>query len=184
MISREKAFSLLEQNLRNSNLRKHSLAVAKIMEKLAEKLNQDKEKWFIVGLLHDLDYEETIDNPSLHGIKSAEMLKDFLDEESLHAIKSHNFENTKIEPKNLIDFALIASDAISGLIVATALVMPSKKLEEVKLESLKKKFKQKDFARKIDRNRILFCEKIGLNLEEFLDISLNALKEISKKLGL
>ena len=80
--------------------------------------------------------------------------------------------------------ALIAADAVSGLLVACALVMPSKKLEEVKISTLNKKFKQKDFARNVDRNRINFCEEIGLSKEKFFEIALNGLKKISQTLGI
>ena len=80
--------------------------------------------------------------------------------------------------------ALIASDAVSGLIIACALVMPSKKLEEVKVKTVKKKFKQKDFARNVSRERILFCEQIGIPREKFFELALNALKGVSDELGL
>jgi len=183
-MERGDALKLLEENLKNKNLVKHCLAVGAIMKALAKRLGEDEKKWEMVGILHDLDYEKTMNDFEKHGILTAEILKDKLDEESLHAIKAHNFEHTKVEPKTKMDFALIAADSISGLIVAAALVMPNKKLEEVKVETILKKFKQKDFARKIDRNRILFCEKIGLSLEEFAKLSLEALKEISEELGL
>ncbi len=184
MISREEAFSLLKENLKNQNLVKHCLAVEAIMRELAEYLGEDKEKWRLLGLIHDIDYEKTKDNPKIHGILAAEILKDKVDEDILKAIKSHNFENTGIKPETKMEKALIASDSISGLIVACALVMPSKKLEEVRIETIKKKFKQKDFARNCRRERILFCEQIGIPREKFFEIALNALKKISEELGL
>ncbi len=184
MISREEAFSLLKENLKNQNLVKHCLAVEAIMRELAEYLGEDKEKWGLLGLIHDIDYEKTKDNPKIHGILAAEILKDKVDEDILKAIKSHNFENTGIEPETKMEKALIASDSISGLIVACALVMPSKKLEEVRVETVKKKFKQKDFARNCRRERILFCEQTGIPREKFFEIALNALKKISEELGL
>ncbi|HDH91701.1 MAG TPA: HDIG domain-containing protein [Candidatus Aenigmarchaeota archaeon] len=185
MISREEAFSLLKENLKNQNLVKHCLAVEAIMRELAKYLGEDKEKWGLLGLIHDIDYEKTKDNPKIHGILAAEeILKDKVDEDILKAIKSHNFENTGIKPETKMEKALIASDSISGLIVACALVMPSKKLEEVRIETVKKKFKQKDFARNCKRERILFCEQIGIPREKFFEIGLNALKKISEELGL
>lgn len=167
--------------VRNENLKKHMKAVAIIMEKLAEELNEDKEIWKKVGLLHDIDYEIT--SYEEHGRKSAEMLQGYLPEYALYAIMAHN-EKTGCIAKNKIDFALRASDAISGLIVASALVMPNKKLEEVRVETLKSKFKDKSFARRIDRNRILECEKLGIGLEEFFRISLEAMKSIAEEIGL
>jgi len=91
---------------------------------------------------------------------------------------------TGYESKTRLAIALKAADQVSGLIIATALVMPHKKLEEVKSSSLKKKFKQKDFARSVKRDKIKLCEQLGLSLEEFLELSLEALKEIHDKLGL
>lgn len=178
------ALKIVDENIHNKNLKKHMIAVAGIMKALAEKLGEDAEKWEIAGLLHDIDYEKTEGSLERHGLVSAEMLKGKIPEDSIHAIKAHNFERTKVEPETKMDNALIAADAVSGLIVATALVMPSKKLEEVKEKSVEKKFGDNSFARNIDRKRILFCEKIGLTKKEFLDLSLKALQGISRELGL
>lgn len=167
--------------IKNENLKKHMKAVGAIMEKIAEKLGEDRKIWKLVGLLHDIDYE--VASIEEHGKLAAEMLKDILPEYALNAIKAHN-ERTGCKPQKTIDYALIASDAISGLIVASALVMPNKKLMEVKIKTLKEKFKDKSFARKVDRNRIKMCEKLGMNLEEFMVISLEAMKEIADELGL
>ncbi len=183
-MKREEAIELLKKHLKNKNLIKHCLAVGAIMKKIAERIGENSKKWEIVGILHDIDYEETKDDFSKHGILAGQILREYLDEEGLHAIKAHNYENTGVEPMTKMDYALIASDSISGLIVATALVMPSKKLEEVKPKSVLKKFKQKDFARNVSREKILFCEKLGFSLEEFINLSLDALKEISEELGL
>lgn len=183
MIKREEAIDLLSKNLKNEKLVNHCLAVASIMQALAEKLGEDKELWYLTGLLHDIDYEQTKENPEEHALKSAEMLSGKLPEHALSAIKAHN-EITGYKDESKLAIALRASDAVSGLIIATALVMPDKRLASVKLESVKNKFKQKDFARNVRRENILLCEKLGLSLEEFLEISLNALKGISEKLGL
>ncbi|RLG02355.1 MAG: phosphohydrolase, partial [Thaumarchaeota archaeon] len=112
------------------------------------------------------------------------ILGDRVPSEVIRAIKAHNFENTGVAPESDLEKALIAADAVSGLVIASALVMPSKKLEEVRVETLERKFKQKDFARNVSRERIRFCEQLGIPLREFLEISLNALKEISSDLGL
>ncbi len=180
MVPQEKINEFFNE-IKNENLKKHMKSVAAIMEKLAEKLGEDREIWRLVGLLHDIDYEKA--DTHEHGLIAAEMLKNYLPHGALNAIKAHN-ELTGYRPMKKIDFALRASDAISGLIVASALVMPNKKLREVRVETLKNKFKDKSFARKIDRNRIMECEKIGLNLEEFFELALNAMKGIADELGL
>ncbi len=184
MESVEEAKTLLKNEISEQNLIKHCLAVAAIMKAIAKKLGENENLWEITGLLHDFDYEETKDNHKQHGLIASEKLKQKLPPESLHAIEAHNFENTSVLPESKIDYALIAADAISGLVIATALVRPSKKLEDVKPKSIKKKFKQKEFAKNCSRKKILYCEKLGIELSEFIEISLISLKRISKNLGL
>ena len=184
MLDRDGALRLLEENVRDRKIILHMIAVGAIMKELARYFGEDEEVWELVGLLHDIDYERTKDDPSRHGLVAEEILRSLVSEDILRAIKAHNFENTGIEPKTRMEKALIASDAISGLIIACALVMPSKKLEEVKVKTIKKKFKQKDFARSVSRERILFCEQIGIPREKFFELALNALKGVSDELGL
>lgn len=183
MITRDEAYKLVTEKVKNDKLVKHMLAAEAIMRALARRFGEDEDLWGLVGLLHDIDYELTKDDFSMHGLKSAEMLKDYLPEEALDAIRAHN-EMTGYKCESKLAYALKAADQISGLIIATALVMPSKKLAEVKVKSVKRKFKQKDFARRVRRDKIMLCEKIGLSLDEFIEISLKALQEISDKLGL
>ncbi|MHC1599748.1 MAG: HD domain-containing protein [Candidatus Methanospirareceae archaeon] len=185
MISIEEARELMEREVETDALRKHMLAVSAIMGALAAKLEiegEDKEKWALVGLLHDLDYERTKDNFELHGLIAAEMLNEELPEECLDAIKSHNV-STGFEPNSVMAKALIAADAVSGLIVPTALMMPSRKLADVSVKSLKKKFKDKSFARTVSRENIIICEDLGLDRNEFFKLALEALQEISDELG-
>ncbi|KAF5415695.1 MAG: hypothetical protein C5S38_03730 [Candidatus Methanophagaceae archaeon] len=156
------------------------LAVSRIMEALADKQaipEEEKGKWALVGLLHDLDYEQTKDNFEEHGLITAEMLKGELPEECLHAIRAHN-ARTGVAPDNVMAKALIAADAVSGLIV------PTRKLSEVKAKSLKKKFGDKSFARTVSRENIMVCEELGLERKEFFTIALDALLPISEELGL
>ena len=183
-MERTEALKLIKENVKKENLIKHMLAVEAIMKNLAKYLKEDEKKWGLVGLLHDLDFEKTENEPSKHGVLAEAILSNKVDEEIIRAIKSHNFEHTKVEPKSKLEYALIAADSISGLIVACALVMPSKKLEEVRVETVSKKFKQKDFARGCSRERILFCEKLGIEKEKFFEIALEALKGIASELGL
>ena len=185
MISLEEARELLEKEIENDALRKHMLAVSAIMEALADKLaiaEVDKEKWTIVGLLHDLDYERTCDNFEQHGLITAELLKGKLPEDCLDAIQAHN-ERTGSEPRSVMAKALIAADAVSGLIVPTALMMPSRKLADVRVTSLTKKFKDKSFARAVDRAAVMMCVELGLDRTEFFSIVLDALQKISDELG-
>ncbi len=183
-ISREDAVQMINREVATENLKKHMHAVGAIMKELAKELGKDPEKWCKVGLLHDVDYEQTKDKHEEHALRSAQMLEGKLPEESLKAIKAHNYEYTETEPDSDLANALIAADGISGLIIATALVMPNSKLEEVRTKSVLKKFDDSSFAKNVDRDKITYCEKLGLNKEEFIEISLNALNDINDKLGL
>lgn len=183
-MNREQAIGLIKENVTKTNLFKHMLAVEAIMKGIAEYLGEDKEKWGLIGLLHDIDFEKIENDPKKHGILAEEILKDKVDEEIIRAIKSHNFENTNVQPESKMEKALIAADAISGLIIAAALIIPSKKLADVKPESIGKRFKEKDFARNCNRNLILYCEQIEIPREKFFEISLKALQSISDELGL
>lgn len=184
MLTREEALNLVKRHLSKRNILYHVLAVEAIMRNVAQHLGEDEEKWRLVGLLHDIDYEKTEATPEKHGLIAEELLKDAFPEEFMKAIKSHNFKHTGVKPENTIEKALIACDAISGLLVACALVMPSKKLEDVKVETVAKKFKDKDFARGAERERILLCEGIGISREKFFEIALNGLKNIAGEIGL
>jgi putative nucleotidyltransferase with HDIG domain len=183
-MEREEALSLVKENIKKENLLKHILAVEAIMRGVARYLNEDVELWGLVGLLHDIDYEKTESDPKNHGILAENLLREKVDDNIIRTIKSHNFENTGVIPETKMEKALIAADAISGLIVATALIMPSKKLKDVKVDSVTNKFKQKDFARRCSRERILVCEHVGIPKEKFFEIALKAMQEISEELGL
>jgi len=186
MMSRDEALRILRKYLHDDKMIKHCLAVEAIMRALARRLNEDEELWGLVGLLHDLDYEITNKDLRTHGLKTIEILRGLLPDEALDAIASHN-ENNGYKPSKAntkLIHALRAADHLSGLIIATALVMPNKKLSEVKVKSLRKKFKSKDFARSVRRDKILEIEKVGLSLNEFLELGLNALKSIASELGL
>ncbi len=183
-MNREEALTLVKENVKKENLIKHMLAVEAIMKGLAKFLVEDEERWALVGLVHDIDFGKTEGNPERHALVAEDILKGKVDEEMIKTIKTHNFEHTKVLPESNIDNALIAADSISGLIIAAALIIPSKKLADVKVESISNKFKQKDFARNCSREHILYCEKIGVPKEKFFEISLTALQRISSELGL
>lgn len=182
MLSRNEALELIKNYTKKENNVKHMLAVAAIMAAIAQKLGHDSQKYELTGLLHDIDYEMT--TPEQHGLAAEKILSGKVEDEIIHAIKSHNFEMSHIIPSTTMEKALVAADAVSGLVIAAALVMPSKKLDDVKLETLIGKFKSKDFARAVNRNKIKICEQIGIPLEEFLQLALDALKSVHEQLGL
>jgi len=184
MLKREEALELVKKNVTKKTILYHMFAVEAIMRNMANHMKEDEDLWGLVGLVHDIDYEKTEATPERHATLAEQMLKSTVPEEVKRAIKAHNFQHTDVLPETIMEKALIASDAISGLLVACALVMPSKKLSDVKVETLTKKFKDKDFARGADRKRILLCKDIGIPKEKFFEIALNGLKNVATELGL
>ncbi len=184
-MTREEALELLKSYVHQENLVKHCLATEAIMRSLAERFGEDPEKWGIAGLLHDLDYEDTYDSPEEHGRKTAEILKEKgFPQDMIDAIMAHNAEPLGLERKTRFDFAITCSECITGLITATTLVYPDKKLASVKPKSITKRMKEKGFARSVNRDLIRLCEKIDIPLPEFAVISLEAMRGISDDLGL
>ncbi len=180
-MTREEAILLLKERIKNVNLIKHMLAVEAIMRKLADYFGENVEKWGIVGLLHDLDYEETLKDFPNHGLVTAEILKGKVDNEVINAIRAHT---GLVERKTLLEKAIYCADPVSGFIVAATLVLPSKKISDLKVENLLNRFKEKHFAKGASRPQIESCSELGLSLEQFLQISLDAMASISKELGL
>lgn len=185
MLSRSEALTLLKEHIKNKNLIKHCIATEAIMRALAKKLSKDEALWGITGLIHDLDLEMTRDAQEKHAITAVEMLrKHDYPEEGLNAILAHNGDVLGIEPKTDFDYALICAETITGLVVATALVYPDKKIKSVKPKSVKKRMKEKWFAKNVSRDKIVFCEKLNLSLDDFIVLSIEAMNEISDELGL
>ncbi|HVP92474.1 MAG TPA: HDIG domain-containing protein [Acidobacteriota bacterium] len=184
MLTRDEALSLIRKNITKRNVVYHMLAVEAIMRSVAKHFGEDEDKWSLIGLLHDVDYEKTEATPEKHSLLAEDILRGMVPDDYIKSIKTHNFRYTGIKPENKMEKALIASDAISGLLVACALVMPSKKLADVKVETVAKKFRDKDFARGAERERILICEEIGIPREEFFEISLDGLKNVASEIGL
>lgn len=183
-MQRQEAVTLLKQNLSNEKLIHHSLAVEAIMRGLAERLGEDVEKYGLTGLLHDIDYDVTGDDPERHSLLGAQILEqNGLESDIVYAVKVHN-EMHGLPRLTMLDKALYAADPSSGFIMAAALVRPDKQLVEVKLKSLKKRFKEKAFARGASREQMQTCGELGLDLEEFLNIGLESLKKIAPELGL
>lgn len=184
-ITREEAFDLVKSRLENQALVKHCLATEAIMRALAEKMGYDPNVWGIAGLLHDLDYNETKETPEKHTLITEEILTEKgVATEIIDAIKSHNAEMLGTSRTSDFHFAITCAENITGLIVATALVMPDKKISSVKPKSVTKRMKEKHFARSVNREGIMLCEEIDIPLQEFVEISLSAMGGISNDLGL
>lgn len=184
-MNREQALEFLQKNLNNPNLFKHSLAVEAAMRGLAEFFDEDIEKWGICGLLHDIDYEKSQCNPQIHSQLGSKMLEDAgLGTDISKAVLTHN-EAHGIEPVSLMAKALYCSDPLTGLIIASCLVLPSKKLADVKTENVLNRFPEKSFAKGANREIISQCEKLlGLGLEQFVEIVLLTMQKIAQDLGL
>ncbi|MCR4438637.1 MAG: HDIG domain-containing protein [candidate division KSB1 bacterium] len=181
-MTREEAYRLAESRFSNRNLFKHVLAVEAVMRALAGRFGQDVARWGLAGLLHDLDYEETAQTPERHGLRTVELLADYdVDAEIIHAIKSHN---NHVPRESLMDKAIYAADPVTGLIVAAALMHPSKKLAELDVPFILRRFKEKAFAKGANRVQIKACEEFGLPLDEFLRLALKAMQGIHQELGL
>ena len=183
-MERRRALEELKARLTNKNLVKHSLAVEAIMRDLAEYFKEDVDRWGLAGLMHDVDYDKTAKDPSKHSILGAEILENLeFDPSIVYAVKVHNGYHG-LERRRKMDKALYSADPMSGLITACALILPSKKLEDVSVEFVIKRFNEKGFARGANREQIKECEELELTLEKFADISLGAMKKISGELGL
>lgn len=183
-MTREEGLKLVQEKIQNQNLVKHCLAAEVCMRALAEKFGEDSEKWGLAGLLHDIDYEETKNDPDKHSILGAEMLgKLGLDKEIVEAVKTHN-ERHGVAPETKMAKTIFCVDPLTGLIVASTLVLPSKKIADLTPENVLNRFKEKGFAKGANREIIKKCEDIELKLEEFVNICLEAMKTISNELGL
>ncbi|MBU1167825.1 HDIG domain-containing protein [Patescibacteria group bacterium] len=185
-ITRDEALEFIKGRVKNENSLKHMLATEAIMKGLAKEFDQNEEIWGLAGLLHDSDMEikEAQTDMSKHGTMGADELKaKGVSEVITSAIKAHN-EATGEPRDTLIKQAIYAADPLTGLIVTTALVRPDKKINSVKLKSLKKKFKDKSFAKGAKREAIMSCEEFGLPLDKFLEIGLSSMQKIADELDL
>jgi putative nucleotidyltransferase with HDIG domain len=174
----------VEARVANENLRRHMLATEAIMRALAMRLGEDPDAWGLAGLGHDLDSEETEGDFARHGTMAAETLRGLgLPEAAAHAVEAHNPE-TGVAATERVDVALIAADQLSGLITAAALVRPEKDLAGVKVKSVRKRYREGAFARGVDRESIARCEELGLELDDFFALGLEAMQGVAPGLGL
>lgn len=199
-ITKERAGQLLDEYIKDPITKLHMLESEAIMRVLAKKFGEDEEtsssaeamadKWGIIGLLHDIDWDLTKDNTAQHCVRCQEILREAGGSEFLiETIQSHGYGMDAIpalkdkERSTNLQYCLVAAETLTGLIIASTLMQPDKKLSSLTLQSLKKKFKNKGFAARCNRELIEECEKAGIPLDEFLEIGLIALQGISNKLG-
>jgi len=181
-MDRVEALTLVKQYLKNKNLIKHSLAVEACMRALAEKSGEDAETWGMAGILHDLDYEITEKSPEFHTTETAKILTDLgVAPEIIQSIKAHA---GMVPCQTKMDYAIFSIDPLTGLIIAATLMHPDKKLKEVDLGFVKRRYKEKSFARGAKREDIEQIQEIGIELDEFISICLGAMQGIDKDLGL
>jgi len=184
-MERENALKLLRKHVKNENLIKHCLASEAVMRALALKLGADAEMWALAGLLHDIDVDLTAGDIKRHTIEAERILgENGLPAVLIEAVKMHNEAAHGRSRTEVFHKALAAGETITGLITATALVYPDKKLSSVKVSSVVKRMKDKRFAASIDRNVIGECEQIGIPLEEFAALCLDAMRGVAPELGL
>ncbi len=195
-MTRDEAYSLMTEMIKNKNLQKHGLAVEAIMCSLCKYLKEkhpdlpesefDVDEWGIVGLLHDADYELIEKDPTKHTLVTEQMLRDRGEnnERMINAIKAHH-DGIKDSRDNYLEKGVYAVDELSGLITACALVQPDKKLAAVTVESVMKKFRQPSFAAGARRDQIQACEaELEIPLEDFVALALKSMQDIHEELGL
>ena len=182
--TREEAMALLRQYNKNESLIKHAMAVEGVMRYIARKRGEDEEKWGVIGLIHDLDYEQF---PDQHCKKTEEILKENdWPEEYIRAVVSHGWGIcSDVMPESDMEKVLYAIDELTGLVVTSALVRPSKSVMDMKTKSVKKKWKQKQFAAGVDRSIIeKGAEMLGVELSELITDTIMGMREVAEEIGL
>ena len=182
--TREEAHKLLTQYNQNDSLIKHALAVEGVMRYFARKRGEDEEKWGIIGLVHDLDYGQF---PEEHCRKSEEILRENnWPKEYIRAVVSHGWGIcSDVEPQTELEKVLYAIDELTGLVVTTALVRPSKSVLDVKTKSVKKKWKDKRFAAGVDRSVIeKGAQMLGVEISDLITDTIKGMQEVAEEIGL
>ena len=183
-MNRGEVLDSIKANVENANLVKHMFATEAIMRALARRFGEDEKEWGLTGLLHDIDVELTEGDMGSHSKLGADLARDLgVSETMAHAILCHNeVHGVPLETK--LDKALFCADPLTGLITAAALVRPDKKLANLEAKSVKKRFQEKSFAAGANREQIAKCSEIGLELDEFIELGLEAMQRIDTRLGL
>jgi putative nucleotidyltransferase with HDIG domain len=181
-MTRQEALELLTTHLKNKNLIKHCLSVEACMKAMAVRLGHDPEPWGLAGILHDMDYELTEKSPELHTTETVKVLRSLgIAPEIIHAVEAHA---AKVPCESPMDWAIYSIDPLTGLIIAATLMHPTKKIKNVDLEFVLRRYKEKSFARGARREEIEKCGELGLGLDEFVGICLKAMQNIDADLGL
>jgi len=190
-ITYDQAKALLDENIKDPAIKNHCRESEVVMRTLAKRLGEDEELWGIAGLIHDIDFDKTKNDVQNHCVLAVDILKNAgVSDELIEIIISHGYGMEEIpaykdkERTTKFQHALACGETITGLIYAYGLMRPDKKLANAKVKSIKKKFKDKSFAAKVNRDIIKECELIGLELSEFFEISLSAIQEIAEEIGL
>jgi putative nucleotidyltransferase with HDIG domain len=181
--NREEILDSIHGNVQDKNMIRHMLATEAIMQALARKLGEDEEEWGITGLIHDIDVELVEGDMSSHSKLGADIARELgASETMVHAILCHN-EAHGVPRETKLDKALFCADPLSGLITAAALVRPDK-LSGLTIKSVMKRFREKSFAAGVNREQVAQCQEIGLELEEFIGLGIEAMKGIASELQL
>jgi putative nucleotidyltransferase with HDIG domain len=182
-LNRDEILDSIHGNVQDKNMIKHMLATEAIMRALAKKLGEDEEEWGVTGLIHDIDMELVEGDMSSHSKLSADIAQELgASGTMVHAILSHN-EAHGVSRETKLDKALFCADPLSGLITAAALVRPDK-ISGLTTKSVMKRFREKSFAAGVNREQVAQCQEIGLGLEEFISLGIEAMKGIAPELGL
>lgn len=184
ILNRDSALTLMQEYTKSESLRKHMLCVETAMRAYAKKFNQDEELWGITGLLHDFDYEK-YPNPPDHPLKGSEILKELGYPDELRIAILGHASYTNVARESLLAKTLFACDELCGFLVACSLVKPDKKIASVEVSSVKKKLKDKGFARNVSREDILVgSSELGIEMDEHFQFVIHAMKENAEQLGL
>lgn len=184
MISREEAFILIKKYLKDKDNIRKAVAVEAVLRQLAKKLDKDVDLWGIAGLVHNLDYEYTAREPEKRGLVTAMLLDGIIPDVIINAVKAINYTHTEYIPTTALDKILIATDAVIDLIIKVSRGLPSKQVYDVDINFLAEKYLDEDFERGINRSKIELCVDAGIEVKDFLFISLEILKQVSKRIGL
>lgn len=182
--SRQDAYNLVKENIKDESLINHSLMVEASMAHFAEKFGEDVEKWRTIGLVHDLDFEKY---PQEHCKKTKEILeKENWPEDYIRGVLSHGWNIcTDVEPVHIMEKIIYTVDELTGLIYATALMRPSRSLDDLSVKSVKKKWKQKSFAQGVNRETIKAgLEMLSMELNEVIEETIEAMKSVAEDIGL
>lgn len=183
MLTREEALALLEAEEPGQNQLHHALESEAVLRMLAERLGEDVEVWGLTGLLHDLDFGTTREDPRRHGLVGAARLEGELPEVAVNAIRAHNGELNGSPIRTPLDFALRCGESVTGLVSANALIRPTG-MVGMNPKSLRKKMKSRAFAANVSREIIQECEQLGLELGEFFQLAIDAITPLADRVGL